>query len=231
MPASGLWAVMPIKDMENAKQRLVPALAPDERRTLFAAMVEDVLVALVQSRLLSGIVVVTRDRQAIDLAGRYGARSLIEPENAGHTAASRFGAATLASEGAVGMIQIPGDLPALTAADIDAVLKVHGKAPAVTIAPSRDELGSNAVACSPPDLLPLRFGDDSFFPHVERARSLGVEPAIVKRAGLALDIDTPADLTAFLGDPAGGNTHRYLLKSGIADRLGNGGNRGCGRQR
>jgi tRNA(Ile)-lysidine synthase len=107
-----------------------------------------------------------------------------------HSAASSFGAATLAEEGAVGMVQVPADLPLLTARDIGAVLRAHAEAPAVTIAPSRDELGSNAVACSPPDVLPLRFGDDSFFPHLGRARALGIEPQIVKRSGLALDVDT-----------------------------------------
>ena len=222
MRASGIWAVMPVKDIENAKQRLAPALTPEERRRLFQAMVEDVLNALASSRALVGIMMVTRDPEAIRLAERHGARVLIEEENRGHTAASTFGAATLAKEGAAGMIQLPGDLPAITSADIDAVLAAHGEAPAVTIAPSRDRRGSNAVACSPPDLLPLRFGDDSFFPHVARAKGLGVEPTIVHRAGIALDVDTPDDLRAFLADPSEGHTLSYLVESGITARFAQG---------
>lgn len=214
-----LWAVLPVKDLDGAKQRLAGALGAAERRALFAAMLEDVLAALAASQELAGILMVTRDRQAQGLAARYGARALLEPENCGHTAASILGAATLAGEGAAGMLQVPADIPLVTPADIGAVLHAHGSAPAITLAPSRDRLGSNAVACSPPDLLPLRFGDDSFYPHLERARGLGIEPGIVERPGLALDVDTPDDLTAFLAAPSETRAYAYLMRSGIAERL------------
>lgn len=216
---SGLWAVMPIKDIGDAKQRLSGFLSRQERQALFCSMVEDVLEALAGSAALSGILVVTRDPEAERLAAQYGARVLIEERNAGHTAASSFGARTLAEEGALGMLQVPGDLPCLHASDIDALIQAHGEAPAVTIAPSRDRLGSNGVACSPPDLLPLRFGDDSFFPHLERARALGVEPTIVECAGFALDVDTPDDLMTFLASLSEGRAYRYLIESGIAERI------------
>jgi 2-phospho-L-lactate guanylyltransferase len=215
-----LWAVVPVKDLQHAKQRLAGVLSAGERRALFAAMLEDVLEALAASTGLAGILVVTRDMQARDLASRYGARVLLEPENRGHTVASTLGAATLAEEGTAGMLQLPADLPLLTAADVDAILAAHGDAPAITLAPSRDRLGSNAVACSPPDLLPLRFGDDSFHPHVDRARRLGIEPAIVERPGLALDVDTPADVAAFLATPSATRAYAYLMQSGIAERIG-----------
>jgi 2-phospho-L-lactate/phosphoenolpyruvate guanylyltransferase len=213
------WAVVPVKDQQHAKQRLADLLIASERRELFAAMLEDVLAALAASEHLAGILMVSRDPQAGDFAARYGARVLVEPANRGHTAASTLGAATLAAEGATGMLQLPADLPLLTTADVDALLLAHAKAPSVTLAPSRDRLGSNGVACSPPDLLPLRFGDDSFYPHLERARALGVEPNIVARPGLALDIDTPADLAAFLAAPSATRAYAYLMESGIAARL------------
>jgi 2-phospho-L-lactate guanylyltransferase len=214
-----LWAVVPVKDLQHAKQRLAGALDAAERRALFAAMLEDVLGALAASDGLAGILVVSRDPQAQDLAVRYGARVLVEPANRGHTAASTLGAATLAREGAVGMLQLPADLPLLTPADVAAVLQAHAAAPAITLAPSRDRRGSNAVACSPPDLLPLRFGDDSFHPHLERARALGIAPQIVERPGIALDVDTPADLRAFLAAPSATRAYAYLMRSGIVGRI------------
>ena len=219
MTKSGMWAVMPIKNIEDAKQRLAGVLERMERQALFRAMIEDVLEALSASKTLAGILVVTRDLEAKRLARIYGARVLIEERNVGHTAASRLGADTLAREGALGMLQVPGDLPLLSANDIDALIEAHGEAPAVTIAPSRDKLGSNGVACSPPDLLPLRFGDDSFFPHLKRARDLGVEPRVIERDGFALDVDTPDDLTIFLASPSTTRAYRYLVESGIADRI------------
>lgn len=215
----GLWLVLPVKDLQDAKQRLAGVLAPAERRALFRAMLEDVLSAAAACAGLAGMLMVTRDAEARALAARYGARVLIEAANAGHTAASTLGARTLAQEGAAGMLQLPADIPLVTPADITALLQAHGGAPAVTIAPSRDRLGSNAVACSPPDLLPLRFGEDSFVPHLERARELGIEPRVVERVGLALDVDTPDDLSALLAVPSRTRAAAYLTASGIATRL------------
>lgn len=215
----GLWAVVPVKDFGEAKQRLAPTLSGAERSALYRAMLEDVLGALVLVQGLQGILVVTRDPAATALARAVGAEVLLEQKNRGHTEASSFGARHLAAEGAAGMLQIPGDLPLLTATDISALLDAHGRAPAITLAPSLDERGSNAVVCSPPDLLPLRFGDDSFVPHLARARRLGVEPHIVKRLGFALDVDTIDDLMALLSQPASTRAHAYLEQSGIAHRL------------
>jgi 2-phospho-L-lactate guanylyltransferase len=213
-----LTAVVPIKDMADAKQRLAGVLSPTARRALFRVMVEDVLDALAACPGLAGILVVTRDAEAVALAERYGARVVREARNVGHTAASSLGARTLAREEAPGMIQIPGDLPLLTPADIEAVIMAHGEAPAVTIAPSHDERGSNAVACSPPDLLPLAFGDDSFLPHLERARALGVEPAVVRMPGLALDVDTPSDLERLMTLPPASRAQAYLAGLAAGDQ-------------
>jgi 2-phospho-L-lactate guanylyltransferase len=218
---SGLWVVMPVKDLPDAKQRLAGLLDAQERQELFRAMLEDVLSALAASRGLAGILLVTGDPEARHLATRYGARVLVEDENRGHTAASSLGARTLAREGVSGMVQLPADIPLVTPEDVAALLRVHGEVPAVTLAPSRDERGSNAVACSPPDLLPLRFGDDSFFPHLQRARALGVEPQIVRRPGLALDVDTPEDLAAFVATPSATRAYAYLAGNGIARRITN----------
>lgn len=218
MHRSRLWAVVPVKDLRNAKQRLAGVLGAGEREALFRAMLEDVLAALAACPDLAGILVVTRDPEAKRLAVHYGTRVLIEEANRGHTAASTLGARTLAKEGAAGMVQLPADIPLVTPDDIAALLEAHRAAPAVTLAPSRDRRGSNAVACSPPDLLPLRFGDDSFFPHLQRARALGIEPHIVERPGLALDIDTPADLAAFLAAPSDTRARAYLAATGIAAR-------------
>jgi len=212
---SGMWAVVPVKDLDGAKQRLAPALDQHRRTALYRAMLQGVLDALAASSRLAGVLVVTRDPWAAEQARARGARVLEEQRNAGHTAASTLGATHLARHGAEGMLQVPGDLPLLATHDVDALLAVHGRAPAVTIAPSRDEQGSNAVACSPADLLPLRFGDDSYFPHLARARALGVEPAIVRRDGFALDVDTPDDLQALVAAPGKTLAHAYLEAIGF----------------
>ena len=81
------WAMVPVKDFGGAKQRLAGILGPLERRRLAIVMLEDVLSALRRTPALAGIIVVTRDSTAKDIAETYGARVLSEPENQGQSAA------------------------------------------------------------------------------------------------------------------------------------------------
>ena len=211
MPVTDIHAVVPVKNLGDAKQRLAGVLGPSVRTALFRAMLEDVLQALSDVVSLAGIVLVTRDPEAMTLAERYGAKCLIESENRGHTAAVAFAAKVLAQRGAGALLQVPGDIPRATSEEIEAVIAAHAPAPAVTIAPSRDYRGSNAVLCSPPDVFPFRFGDDSFHPHLAAARAIGIEPTVVECAGIGLDIDTPDDLEAFLASPSSTRAYRLLV--------------------
>ena len=218
-----IGAVLPIKDVGQAKQRLAGFLGAAERRLLCEAMAEDVLETLSQMPGLSDIVVVTRDARARALATRYGARVLTEPSNDGQSAAVERAAIALACAGVESLLQVPGDVPAASAGEIDAVLAAHegagDGAPAVTLVPSHDRRGTNCVLCSPPDVLSFAFGHDSFGPHCEAARARGIAPRILALPGLGLDIDTPDDLRAFVARPAAGRTLDYLSESGIAERL------------
>ena len=214
-----LWAVVPVKNIDHVKTRLAGVLCSSERQQLFRAMLEDVLQALSCCPQLAGVLVVTRDQKAKSIARSYGAHVLVEEKNLGHTAASMLGARTLAQEKRAGMLQVPADIPLLTPADICALIEAHGPAPAITLAPSRDKKGSNAVVCTPADVLPLRFGDYSFPPHVAASRALGIEPTIIDRPGLALDIDTPTDLAVLLEQPSATRTYEYLMASDIRQRL------------
>lgn len=214
-----MWAVLPAKDLVDAKQRLADALSPPERRLLFRTMYEDVLSVLAEVPGLDGIAVITRDEEAAAVAKSYGARIITEAENQGQTAAVEAAVATLIADGVASIMTFPGDAPLITRDEIDVVLGAHGDAPAMTIVPAHDRRGSNCIALSPPNLIPFSFGNDSFKPHLAAARARGVEPVILDLPGIALDIDTPDDLRQLIHRPAATRTHAYLDASGIAARL------------
>src|SRR5215471_9713506 len=67
-----MWAVVPLKHIQHAKQRLAPLLTAQERADLMLAMVADVLDALARSAGLAGILLVSRAPEAADLAKRHG---------------------------------------------------------------------------------------------------------------------------------------------------------------
>jgi 2-phospho-L-lactate guanylyltransferase len=218
---TGVWAVVPVKELAGAKQRLSSCLSPEERRALATVMLEDVLDAVSAVRELAGMLVVTVDPVATSLAGRYGARIVTEAARDGHTCAVTAGARLLVREGQTGMMTMPGDIPRLSAAEITATLATHGAAPAFTIVPAHDDLGYNTIICSPPDVVPLRFGDDSFYSHLDAARDRGIAPLIVRQPGIGMDIDHPVDLITFLRlSPAvPTRTLAFLEQSRIAGRL------------
>jgi 2-phospho-L-lactate guanylyltransferase len=97
------------------------------------------------------------------------------------------------------MLTLPGDIPLVTPAEIATILAAHPPSPSFTIVPSHDERGSNAIACSPPDAVPLRFGENSFYPHLQAAEMAGIRPNVVHLPGIALDIDNPEDVVSFMG--------------------------------
>ena len=137
-----IGAVLPVKDTGDAKQRLAGLLNAAERQRLALAMAEDVLDTLARVPGLSDIVVVTRDEQATALAARHGARVLTEPSNDGQSAAVERAAAALDRAGVDSLLQVPGDVPGASVAEIKAVLAVHegtgNDGPAVTLVPSHD---------------------------------------------------------------------------------------------
>ena len=212
---NGIHALLPIKLTTLAKQRLSAALPPGIRARLALTMAEDVLAALAATPGLSGTAVVTVDGAARALAARYGARVIEDGALDGHTGAVVAGARRLAADGAEGVLALPLDVPGVTPAELATVLAAHGPGPAFTIVPSHDRMGSNCVLASPPGVVPLRFGDDSFHPHLAAARAAGIEPRVVEAPGLALDIDHPVDLTAFLRLPPRTRAHALLAELGM----------------
>jgi 2-phospho-L-lactate/phosphoenolpyruvate guanylyltransferase len=210
-----LWAVVPIKELERAKERLAALLPSERRRALMLAMFEDVLTALAATPGLAGLAVVTVDPAASRLAAEYGARLIEAGARDGHTGAVAAAAMLLAEEGCAGMLTLPGDIPLVTPAEITSLVAAHRPAPAFTIAPSRDELGSNAVVCSPPNAVPLRFGEDSFSPHLRAAERRGIRPTVLRLPGIALDVDTPEDLAVFAALPSRTRTRAFLAQNGM----------------
>ena len=205
-----LWAVVPVKERISAKERLAPMLRPETRQALALAMLEDVLAALTATPGVAGLLVVTVDPEAGRLAASYGARLIEVGARDGHTGAVTAAARLLAAEQRSGMLTLPGDIPLVTPAEIARLLAVHLPAPSFTIVPSHDERGSNAIACSPPDAVPLRFGENSFYPHLQAAEMAGIRPNVVHLPGIALDIDNPEDLVSFMRIDSSTRAHAVL---------------------
>ena len=216
-----MWGIIPIKSLNQAKHRLKHVLYPDERQEFFNAMFEDVLSTMMSVPDFEQVAVATVCPAAGIIAKKYGAIVLSTSQDEGQTAAVERSAKILDARGITSMLVIPGDVPLVTVEEIKIVLELHEKAPSMTIVPAQDELGSNCIALSPTIAAPLRFGPNSYFPHLETARKLGLSLQSPKLTGLGLDIDTPEDLLVLSRQTVCTRAQEYLRKKKIMERLNN----------
>ena len=102
---TAIWAVIPVKELAGAKQRLAAFLTQDERHRLALTMLEDVLGALAGATRLAGIALVTRDPHATAIAKHHNWRVITEGARTGHTGSVDAGRHILAAEGIAGIPQ------------------------------------------------------------------------------------------------------------------------------
>ncbi len=210
--------LIPVKDLRGAKQRLGEVLTQEQRTLLAEAMLADVVEAVVGWKQRPPVALVTSYPAAVALAHECGFEVIEDPQNPGETGAIARATQAAIARGARETLVLPGDMPLASSRELEAV---YAAAPAegVVLVPAADGRGSNAVLRRPADLIPLRFGNDSFVPHREAARATGKPVVVLELEGIGLDIDTPADLAALLSCPIRSRAQLLLERWQISDRL------------
>ncbi len=204
-----MWAVVPVKELGDAKRRLAGYLSVEEREELVLAMLGDVLEALSRSD-LTGTMVVTRDPRIAELARDFGAE-VMEVSVRGLNAALRQASAALAGRDARGVIALPCDLPCLDPDDVAEIVGAfEGVFRGVAVVADRHGVGTNGLAMVPPGTIEFCFGEKSFSRHRSAARAAGCEIPTPDLDRMRFDVDTADDLEAALCWPLGPRTRRVL---------------------
>jgi len=190
------YAIVPVKGLALAKRRLAPVLPDAARRRLVLAMLEDVLAAIAGVREIERAVVVTPDADAGSLAAGRGATILPEPGAAELNAAVESGVAFALSRGIGRVLVLPGDIPLASPEELASLIGSRPSAPGVTLAPSRDGNGTNAMLLAPPDAIAPCYGPGSYLQHMSQAMARHIDVNVLHLAGVGRDIDEPADLAA-----------------------------------
>jgi 2-phospho-L-lactate guanylyltransferase len=200
--------LLPVKEFNNAKQRLAPAMDASSRAGLARAMLTDVLTALKRSRTPERIVVFTAADEVIQMVEPFGFEMMVEKSVGGHSAAVNL----LLDEfcrSSSSVFAIAGDLPNLASSEIDFALNAASEH--VTLLPSRDWTGTNGVVFIPPARIAMEYGEGSFRRHLSKVSAAGLRSDVMDLPGIAFDIDTPQDLEAYFQDPRkDSETWRYL---------------------
>lgn len=202
--------LLPIKNLDGAKQRLSAVLTRDQRTELARAMLKDVCHALSEVPSPPPVAIVTSDGYASRLARQCGFEIIYDDANLGETDAIAMATAAAEKRGAAFTLVIPGDIPLVTADEISRVLRAAPEEGTVLVA-AADGRGTNAILRSPCSLFPCRFGNDSFLPHRAAARASGKPVMILDQLpGIALDVDRPEDLDQLTASETRTRTQRLL---------------------
>jgi len=202
--------LVPVKNLANAKQRLAPVLEQSVRTELAQAMLRDVLEALLGYE----VSLVTSDPLAVELASEHGFTVICDEANISETDAIAMATQFCESRGMRTTLVIPADIPLIDATEIQAT---YDSAPVrgSVLVPSHDKRGTNAVLRCPAALFPLRFGNDSFMPHLTAAIATNTSCVVLSQPGIGLDIDTPDDLEQLALSPGGKRSQLLARKLGF----------------
>ena len=212
--------LLPVKDLHNAKKRLIGALSPEERFGLAQAMLKDTIRAVKDIRCAEKIFVVSNYEPAMHLAEENRWEILREEQQISESHSVDAASKICEQWGVTGLLRLPLDLPLIQSSDIDELLAADCQSPGLLIVPSRDGTGTNAILRTPPTLFPSHFGSGSFAKHLAEAESARAQVVIRRNPRIEIDVDDESDLRTLLEhDLTGTETGRWLHASGIAAKF------------
>ena len=214
--------LLPVKNLSGAKQRLASLLDQPSRTALAQAMLHDVLSSLAAWNHRPAVAVVSSDPFAVELARQYKFEIIPDPENPGETGAIEMATRICVERGVANTLIIPADIPLMRAWELEEILK-QAPAEGSVLVPAADGRGTNAAYRSPAALFPLRFGNDSFQPHLAAAKATGKPCVVLNLPGIAVDVDSPEDLQHLLSLPGKTRAQELARKWGISAGAGAGG--------
>src|SRR5262249_30679777 len=156
-------------------------------------MCADVLETLLRWAPRPQVAVVTSDPFASDLAKRLDFDVIPDDSNPGETGAIEMAMTICRERGASWTMVIPADIPLI---ELEELQRIADAAPprGSVLVPDTAGRGTNAAWRAPADLFSLRFGNDSFLPHLASAKATGLPCVVLELPGIALDVDRPEDL-------------------------------------
>ncbi len=192
--SQSLAALIPVKAFASGKSRLAGALDHAERVELARDLAAGVVAAC------DGLAphVVCEDDEVAQWASAQGA-AVIRSPRPGLDRAVRHGVATLAAAGYDRVMVAHADLADATG--LTSLARLTG----IVIVPDRHKDGTNVLIVPARLGFGFSYGPNSFARHLSEAERSGLPIHVIDDAGLALDLDDPADLAAAATRSASGS--------------------------
>jgi 2-phospho-L-lactate guanylyltransferase len=158
-------------------------------------MLVNVLSALRDARTVASVTVVCADRRVKSIVQQFGATFLWEGRRRGLNRALNFALRDSPHDSPI--LIIHADLPLLTSKEVDNLI-IDAENYPLTLVPSKDKTGTNAILMRSPNILRFAFGKDSFRKHLSLAKKRKISYKVLRIDGVAFDIDEEADLEELL---------------------------------
>jgi 2-phospho-L-lactate guanylyltransferase len=210
--------LVPVKNLSTAKQRLAAVLDQPARTELAQAMLHDVVSTLAAWTARPACALVTSDPFAIELARQYDLEIIADPANPGETGAIEMATNICVARGIESTLVIPADIPLIQSSELAQILQAAPPVGSVLV-PAADGRGTNAAFRRPANLFPLRFGNDSFKPHLAAAQAGSKTCIVLRLPSIAVDVDSPEDLQQILKHPGETRTQQLIRRWELEGRL------------
>ena len=160
-------------------------------------MLQEVLNTISNCKLISKIVLVSKDEEALKLGRQFDAIEIFDNESGVNDAIS-LADQYLSDKKFDCSVIFPQDIPIMTSSDIDNLLGFVKSKRSVIIVPSRQFNGTNALVRCPADIMETRYdmGSYTFQMDAARTKTENISIALIRR--MMLDIDDEFDLALML---------------------------------
>jgi 2-phospho-L-lactate guanylyltransferase len=181
-------------------------------------MLTDVLTSVLRAPAVDRVAVVTSDSTLLALARQFDAFAVDEEYPRGLNGAVALGTEFCLRQGATALLVLLADLPLVTSEDVELLFRQTNGGPEVILVPCKEGDGTNAVLRVPPLVIPPCFGGPSLAAYQAEARRHEVMCRVVEVPGIALDLDSVADLERFAARKTETRTYQALRELGVFNR-------------
>ena len=188
--------IIPVKTFSNAKTRL--DLSPQKIELLCKIMLEEILQITSISPRIEKTIVVTKEKQAIEIAEKFNATVIKDDDEESVNSAVALADKYLLENNFDASIVLPQDIPYIKTQDIDFMLNYIAPPNFAIIVPSRRFDGTNALVRMPIDLMKTHYDEDSYKIHMNTAKNHTLNVAMVFVKRIMWDVDNKEDLEFLL---------------------------------
>jgi 2-phospho-L-lactate guanylyltransferase len=189
-------AIIPVKTFSLAKTRL--SLSSKQKEELCEIMLEEILHTLSISPQIFKTIIVTKEKRAIEIGRKYNTITIIDNDEKNINSAIALADKYLLENKFDASIVFPQDIPYIKTQDIDFILNYKIPPNFAIVVPSRRFDGTNALVRMPIDLMTTHYDEDSYKIHMNTAKEVTRNVALVFVKRIMLDVDNIEDLEFLL---------------------------------